>query len=143
MVCLTCSVRWPRGTYALPMPDSGCPRSKRVSWSEGSLRQNTEDTSPLSNWSNPNHLRGHRKNNEITLNFCVKEKKGGNVDWPAGKYCIYKKGKCPNGKNKLKIRFDVCDLMLYTFIGTIAFISSKYFPCFLYPMNFQAHEGNS
>ena len=63
------------------------------------LRQNTEDTSPLSNWSRPMHLKGLKKNNEITQHFCVKENRAGSRDWPMGKYCIYKKGNCPIGKN--------------------------------------------
>ena len=99
MFCFTHIARWPGGTYAIPMPVSGCPRSKRARWSEGSLQQNTEDTSPLSNWSRPIHLKGRQKNNEISQHFCVKENKSGSRNWPAGKYCIYKKGKCPYGKN--------------------------------------------
>ena len=97
--CLNNSVRWPRGTYALPMPVTGCPQSRKLSWSKGHVRQNTEDTRPLSNWSRPVHLKGFRKNNVITQHFCVKENREGTRDWPRGKYCIYKKGKCPNGKN--------------------------------------------
>ena len=98
------SVRWPKGTYALPMPVSGCPKRKKAPWSEGFLKQNTEDTTPLSNWSRPTHLKGLKKHNVITQHFCVKEKKGGSDEWPAGKYCIYKKGKCPLGKG-LKLGF--------------------------------------
>lgn len=92
-------VRWPRGTYALPMAVTGCPKSRRILWSEGYLRQNTEDTSPLNNWSRPMHLKGLMKNNEITQHFCVKNKRAGHRDWPKGKYCIYKKGTCPSGKD--------------------------------------------
>jgi len=113
------SVRWPRGTYALPMPDSGCPRSKKVAWAEGSLRQNTEDTSPLSNWSRPIHLKGPKKNNEITQHFCVKENKGGSGNWPAGKYCIYKKGKCPHGFSEGWIKWDDEDTKNDNFVSGV------------------------
>lgn len=100
------SVRWPRGTYALPMPVTGCPQSRKLSWSKGHVRQNTEDTRPLSNWSRPVHLKGFRKNNVITQHFCVKENREGNRDWPKGKYCIYKKGKCPSGFSESWIKWD-------------------------------------
>ena len=81
------------------MAVTGCPKLRRIIWSEGYLRQNTEDTSPLNNWSRPMHLKGLKKNNEITQHFCVKNKRAGHRDWPKGKYCIYKKGKCPIGKD--------------------------------------------
>ena len=81
------------------MPVTGCPKSRKFLWSEGYLRQNTEDTSPMNNWSRPMHLKGLKKNNEITQQFCVKNNRAGHRDWPAGKYCIYKRGKCPIGKN--------------------------------------------
>ncbi|XP_067021068.1 uncharacterized protein [Acropora muricata] len=100
------SLRWPRGTYALPMAVTGCPKSRRILWSEGYLRQNTEDTSPLNNWSRPMHLKGLKKNNEITQHFCVKNKRAGHRDWPKGKYCIYKKGKCPIGFSEGWIKWD-------------------------------------
>ena len=45
------------------------------------------------------HLKGLKKNNEITQHFCVKNKRAGHRDWPKGKYCIYKKGNCPIGKD--------------------------------------------
>ena len=64
------------------------------------LRQNSEDTSPLSNQcSRPTHLKGLRENNENTEHFFVKENRAGNRDWPVGKYCIYQRGKCPFAKN--------------------------------------------
>ncbi|KAJ7375367.1 hypothetical protein OS493_002119 [Desmophyllum pertusum] len=100
------SVKWPRGTYAVPMPHSGCPVSMEFSWSEGYLRQNTEDSGPLSNWSSPLHLKGEKKDNEITQHFCVKTKKAGKTRWPAGSYCIYKKGKCPRGFREGWIKWD-------------------------------------
>ena len=81
------------------MPVSGCPKGKKALWSEGFLKQNTEDTTPLSNWSRPTRLKGLKKNNVITQHFCVKEKKSGSDEWPAGKYCIFKKGKCPPGQS--------------------------------------------
>ena len=89
------------------MPQSGCPVTTQFSWSEGRLRQDTEDTGPLSNWSNPFHLKGEKKDNEITQHFCVKADKAGTTPWPAGKYCIYKKEKCPNGKDKKRLHCQI------------------------------------
>ena len=91
-------VKWPKGTYALPMPDSGCPITSEFSWLEGYFRQDTEDTGPLSSWSSPLHLKGEKKPNQITQHFCVKTNKTGKRRWPSGEYCIYKKGTCPRGK---------------------------------------------
>ena len=90
---------WPRGTYAVPMPRSGCPVSTEFSWSEGVLRQDTEDSRPSNNWSSSFHLNGEKRDSTISQHFCVKTNDTGKTQWPAGKYCIYKKGKCPYGKD--------------------------------------------
>ena len=103
LFCLTNLVEWPRGTYAIPMPLSGCPVSREFSWSEGLLRQDTEDSRPLNNWSNSFHLKGEKGDSKISQHFCVKTNKTGKTQWPVGKYCIYKKGKCPFGKDLKEI----------------------------------------
>ena len=85
------------------MPYSGCPVSTEFFWSEGLLRQDTEDSRPLNNWSSSIHLNGEKRDSKISQHFCVKTNKSGKTQWPAGKYCIYKKGKCPYGKDTEKI----------------------------------------
>ena len=85
------------------MPYSGCPVSTEFSWSEGLLRQDTEDSRPLNDWSSSFHLKGEKRDSTISQHFCVKTNKTGKTEWPAGSYCIYKKGKCPYGKGPKKI----------------------------------------
>ena len=99
---LTNLEEWPSGTYAIPMPRSGCPVSTEFSWSEGLLRQDTEDSRPSNNWSSSLHLNGEKRDSTISQHFCVKTNNTGKPQWPAGKYCIYKKGKCPYGKDPQK-----------------------------------------
>ena len=84
------------------MPRSGCPVSTEFSWSEGLLRQDTEDSRPSNNWSSSLHLNGEKRDSTISQHFCVKTNNTGKPQWPAGKYCIYKKGKCPYGKDPAK-----------------------------------------
>lgn len=84
------------------MPRSGCPVSTGFSWSEGLLRQDTEDSRPLNNWSSSFHLNGEKRDSTISQHFCVKTNDTGKTQWPPGKYCIYKKGKCPYGKDPKK-----------------------------------------
>ena len=91
-------VSWPRGTYALPMPNSGCPITSEFTWSAGYHRQDTEETGPRSSWSSPLHLKGDKTPTQITQHFCVKTIETGGRLWPSGQYCIYRKGTCPGGK---------------------------------------------
>ena len=91
-------VSWPRGTYALPMPNSGCPITSEFTWSAGYHRQDTEETGPRSSWSSPLHLKGDKTPTQITQHFCVKTTETGGRLWPSGQYCIYRKGTCPGGK---------------------------------------------
>lgn len=97
---------WPRGTYGLPMPNSGCPTTSEFSWSEGYHRQDTEETGPRSSWSSPLHLKGDKTPTQITQHFCVKTNIVGGRLWPSGQYCIYRKGTCPNGFHEGEIKWD-------------------------------------
>ena len=81
------------------MPRSGCPVSTEFFWSEGLLQQDTEDLRPSNNWSSSFHLNGENRDSTILQHFCVKTNDTGKTQWPAGKYCIYKKEKCPYGKD--------------------------------------------
>ena len=43
---------------------------------------------------------GYMKRDGFKIYFCVKvdAERGGDYDWPAGDYCIVKKGDCPFGQ---------------------------------------------
>ncbi|RMX37048.1 hypothetical protein pdam_00022118 [Pocillopora damicornis] len=100
------TVSWPRGTYALPMPNSGCPITNEFTWSAGYHRQDTEETGPRSSWSSPLHLKGDKTPTQITQHFCVKTIETGGRLWPSGQYCIYRKGTCPDGFQEGEIKWD-------------------------------------
>ena len=99
--------RWPRGQYGLPMEDSvgACPSNSGVYFQIGYRIQDTETfIIPLiggNEWSDPCHLRGPYGKLFTQLNFCNKVDTSDDpeYDWPAGEYCVYRKGgSCPTGK---------------------------------------------
>ena len=42
----------------------------------------------------------------VTQHFCTKTLDQGEIDWPSGRYCIYKKGECPKGFKNSSIFWD-------------------------------------
>ncbi|XP_786957.3 uncharacterized protein LOC581886 [Strongylocentrotus purpuratus] len=102
---LRCSaqIAWPVGTYGLPKPNSGCP----TGWSEGYRYHDTEDDNPGNQWSDPLDLDGTWGQANMEYNFCMKTQSSLDGEaWPAGSYCIYKKGDCPSGFQSGSIRWD-------------------------------------
>ena len=87
--------QWPDGTYAFPMPRSGCPNG----WLSGNRYQDTEDYHN----KNSKSLGIERKiaviiGHDIDFYYCVKTFQGNTgYQWPRGTYCIAKKGDCPSG----------------------------------------------
>ena len=91
---------WPEGTYGLPMPKSGCPKSSNFPWHSGYRKHDTEDDDSNNKWSSPFDLAGPYYKNDMYQKFCMKTKHTAsdyNLPWPKGQYCILKKGKCPGG----------------------------------------------
>ena len=70
---------WPKGTYGLPMPKSGCPKGSNFQWHAGYRSHGTEDT----------RQKFGMKAKDTASDY--------NLPWPGGPYCILKKGKCPEG----------------------------------------------
>ncbi|XP_068755962.1 uncharacterized protein [Montipora capricornis] len=102
---------WPLGTYGLPMTKSGCPRG--TFWHEGTRYHDTEDVTPENHWSNPYDLAGKVDKDDMEQKFCMKTlSKTSKYDlpWPKGKYCIYKKGNCPEGFGNGYVHWDDEDL---------------------------------
>ena len=102
---VTIPLLWPRGTYGLPMPKSGCPKEEKGSgfvWHWGSRYHDTPSFFPVNEWSNPYDLAGFYGKENVQPFFCIKTQPGSSkfsLSWPKGEYCILKKGKCPSGKN--------------------------------------------
>ncbi|RUS82425.1 hypothetical protein EGW08_009813 [Elysia chlorotica] len=95
---------WPNGTYALPMPSSGCPSTSGQYWKEGSLRHHTESIQRNEDEVSPGHHLQQPVLNRIEdkffvyQRFCVKTE--GNTfgpAWPRGSYCINAVSSCPDG----------------------------------------------
>ena len=91
---------WPDGTYGLPQPKTGCPKGAGFNFLHGWRKHDTEDGKNL-HIAIKKHLRGNLPC-DITRYFCMKRLRKANIhfrrpDWPSGRYCIYKKGHCPQG----------------------------------------------
>ena len=96
------TVQWPSGKYGLPMAKSGCPKANGFSWETGYIYQDLEDDKSLTQTSSSFHLNATVfSSGDVSRNFCLKMNRSATVDnsrfrWPAGQYCIYKKGgSCP------------------------------------------------
>ena len=120
------TVQWPSGKYGLPMAKSGCPKANGFSWETGNIYQDLEDDKSLTQTSSSFHLNATvLSSGDVSRSFCFKMNKSATVDnsrfrWPAGQYCIYKKGaSCPkllqdgwvlwddeNGKNGANLNFQ-------------------------------------
>lgn len=80
------------------MAKDGCPDG---TWANGSRYHDTVDRSPKNKWSD--HFEDLTASSlwrsNIELRFCSKivEFDENSLDWPAGAYCLFKKGDCPNG----------------------------------------------
>ena len=94
---------WPLGTYGLRMPVSGCPTSPGVTWETGYCLYDTDDWSPVNDWSTGTHLKGPHWENDMYEHYCMKtvdRLSECEEDWPLGEYCVYKYGDhCPTGKH--------------------------------------------
>ncbi len=97
------TVKWPIGTYALPMVDSvlSCPGTPFY-WKIGYRIQDTEDILPSNDWPKDCHLKGPYTWSMVQLNFCSKTnyyEDEMEYEFPSGEYCVYKKGaSCPPGE---------------------------------------------
>ena len=90
---------WPKGTYGLPMPKSGCPQGSGFTWHKGTRYHDTEDNKGSSDWSSPYDLAGRADKNDMEQKFCMKtQSQPTELSWPKGKYCVFKKGSCPTGE---------------------------------------------
>ena len=84
---------WPKGTYALPETTSGCPSHE---FTEGCRYQDSEDRRNKNKFHGTNVLRGAFSRN-MEMCYCVKnENDKSDFTWPAGTYCIAKKGDKPD-----------------------------------------------
>lgn len=108
--CFTESVRWPAGSYGIPKPASGCPRSDGFVWREGWRSQSTHGRPSNSTKSTEFHLDGIVDDTKVKRSFCIKEDiadDGSRSAWPEGKYCTYRKRyNCPVGLTSGDVFWD-------------------------------------
>ncbi|XP_061179439.1 uncharacterized protein LOC133188066 [Saccostrea echinata] len=86
-------VKWPRGTYTLIKPKSGCP----LNWLEGWRDQDDEDDDNENSMTIGHHFFGSFGRN-MKFYYCTNDPNDINDEgfWPAGNYCILKQGhSCP------------------------------------------------
>ena len=55
---------WPKGTYGIPMADSGCPEDRNFRWETGSYVQDTEEDNNENEASDLLHLMGSVNNSK-------------------------------------------------------------------------------
>jgi hypothetical protein len=94
---------WPRGTYGLLQPQSGCPVDGVTTWESGWVRYHTESLDGnIDQVSEGSHLKQpvlEMKNRQhfLTQHFCMKNSSSYlGPNWPNGSYCISKKRDCPD-----------------------------------------------
>ncbi|KAH3701576.1 uncharacterized protein LOC127860098 isoform X2 [Dreissena polymorpha] len=105
---LAIPVTWPKGTYSLAKPKSGCPAGD-FTWYEGWRLQDTETQSPDNAWSLNNNIAGKLEVSQLQLEYCTKgESEPTDFDrhWPKGDYCIFKYGECPEGFAEGYVKWD-------------------------------------
>ena len=75
---------WPSGTYGLPRPRLGCPRSDKVTWSSGWRFQDTEDSNADNRKSESFHMGAIVMKNDVNRSFCIATENKGARMWPKG-----------------------------------------------------------
>ena len=101
---------WPDGTYALPMPSSGCPSGggeDGFSWLTGYIEQDNEDFFNKNHCPSPWVFEGYCNKN-LKIFYCIKTVTSSDrgIKWPKGSYCIVKKGECPTGFSEGSVFWD-------------------------------------
>ena len=103
-------LKWPDGTYALPLPEVGCPFivNNQFSWSPGWVLQDTENDKNEYQHSGTRNLWGTFGSDMIVTQFCTKTTNDtdSGKQWPKGSYCIVKSGSCPGGFEEGSIFWD-------------------------------------
>ncbi|XP_019642892.1 PREDICTED: uncharacterized protein LOC109484111 [Branchiostoma belcheri] len=98
---------WPVGTYGLPQTNTGCPEAAGVTWRLGWRYHDTEDDDSNNHWSSGLHFPSGYWRNNMYQKFCMKTSYWeGSGTWPAGNYCIFKKGGCPSGFQSGEVFWD-------------------------------------
>uniref|UniRef100_A0A2C9K2I3 Apextrin C-terminal domain-containing protein n=1 Tax=Biomphalaria glabrata TaxID=6526 RepID=A0A2C9K2I3_BIOGL len=103
---------WPEGSYAILMPESGCPLEVAANWTKGYRRFHTEsEGTNHNNVSEHSHLMKPVMQKISTdyfffQHFCVMVDSPGHP-WPNGSYCISRRGgSCPPGFSSGSIEID-------------------------------------
>ena len=67
------SLSWPAGTYGIPKPQSGCPKTDYFHWLEGWRSQGSNSTNLNNSRSAEFHLDGKVDNTMVNRSFCIKD----------------------------------------------------------------------
>ncbi|XP_033763690.1 uncharacterized protein LOC117344915 [Pecten maximus] len=92
---------WPKGTYTLLQPSTGCPNG----WSTGYIQ--FEMQAGGNSYHSSNYLKGDVISNLVQWYFCTKTSDVGLDEWPSGRYCVMRHGgNCPSDFWEGLISFD-------------------------------------
>lgn len=98
------TISWPSGTYGLYTLRSNCPINDSIDWKNGIIKI------PVPQFSYSWNMKNYSANKAAyQLKFCMKITSDAsipNLNWPLGKYCIFKKGECPFMMKKGSVYID-------------------------------------
>ncbi|XP_074610957.1 uncharacterized protein LOC141865538 isoform X2 [Acropora palmata] len=107
------SVSWPGGTYGIPKPKAGCPSADGFEWQQGWRSQDSDGNENAENTNSIFHVDAVVDGKMVNRSFCIKTEaatNAGNMAWPPGQYCIYKRDRCPSGLKEGFVRWDDDDV---------------------------------
>ncbi|XP_063443354.1 uncharacterized protein LOC134723741 [Mytilus trossulus] len=95
--------QWPKGSYTLVKPRSGCPSG----WWEGWRKQDNEDERPNNGITFGHNFYGSF-GKDMVFYYCTKDGHvPGTEHWPKGNYCILRQGvSCPPGFHMGSVLWD-------------------------------------
>ena len=96
------SLSWPAGTYGIPKPQSGCPKTDHFHWLEGWRSQGSNSRNLNNSCSVEFHLDGKVDNTMVNRSFCIKHDilyDSARPAWPKGLFWYFFRtwASCPGG----------------------------------------------
>ena len=102
------SLSWPAGTYGIPKPQSGCPKTDHFHWLEGWRSQGSNSRNLNNSCSVEFHLDGKVDNTMVNRSFCIKDDivyDSARPAWPKGLFSYFFRtwASCPGGRYSTNI----------------------------------------
>ncbi|KII73404.1 hypothetical protein RF11_09122 [Thelohanellus kitauei] len=98
---------WPKGTYGMLSPFSGCPDTQLTKFRTGWLFQDTENNQNENNASRKFNANVQITKTGIMQHYCIKTEDSGPNIWPLGSFCVYQYGDhCPKNFHSGYVYWD-------------------------------------